>query len=119
MHFEGKLLALKGGAKKGAKRLPQQSKPKRRNTERDDYDEDDGEEDDDPMMSRPRHSRVKSHGKPKPRQTNEKHKKMQLVQWGNRGQEKHRGFGIRERLEELAKHGQAAYKDAYRRAKVF
>jgi hypothetical protein len=50
-----------------------------------------------------------------------KRSKYEVVQWdGNR--KKSSGFGaaagLKERLEKLAKTGQAAYKDVYRRAKV-
>jgi hypothetical protein len=46
---------------------------------------------------------------------------MEMVPWGKpsgRKGKKSKSIGIREKLEELAKHGQSAYKDVYRRAKV-
>ena len=47
--------------------------------------------------------------------------KMEMVPWGSPargGKGKPKTLGLREKLEDLAKHGQSAYKDVYRRAKV-
>ena len=49
-----------------------------------------------------------------------KNKKLQLKPWGDNGKKgKKGGVSIwKERLEQIAKQGQSAYKEVYRRAKV-
>lgn len=45
--------------------------------------------------------------------------RMEMVPWGGgKKKSKPKSLGIREKLEDLAKQGQSAYKDVYRRAKV-
>jgi hypothetical protein len=69
---------------------------------------------------------MKNKGSKSTQKSSQKNKKnrsrMEMVPWGKpqgrKGKGKSKSIGIREKLEELAKHGQSAYKDVYRRAKV-
>lgn len=94
----------------------------------DDDDDEDGDEDDDRdderVSSRKSKSKTATKQKGKPvlkGRGKETRSRMQLVPWGqpaNGRKAKSKSLGFREKLEDLAKHGQSAYKDVYRRAKV-
>lgn len=124
--FHGLLALFRGGAKgKPAKKAQPISKSKRRNRYEDDEDENeddyDDEEDDD------RHYKSKR-GKSTSRRTSNRGKSnrgsFSLIPWSSANNDressssKKKGPSIRERLEQIAKSGQSAYKDIYRRAKV-
>ena len=87
------------------------------------YDDDEDDEDDDDDRRRRKSAPRKSD---KGRGRSGKRGHSQLVPWGSGKGSKSKAGGIlaglvsqsRERLEDLAKQGQSAYKDVYRRAKV-
>jgi hypothetical protein len=120
------LLALfRGGAKgKPPKKAQPISKSKRRNRYEDEEDENeddyDDEEDDD-------HHYKSKRGKSSRRTSNRgksSRGSFSLIPWSSANNDressssKKKGPSIRERLEQIAKSGQSAYKDIYRRAKV-
>lgn len=100
---------------------------KRRSTIDSDDEEDDADDDDDEEEDRrsSKKSKSKTVAKPKGKSVpkgrgKDTRSRMELVPWGqnNKPKGKPKGLGFREKLEDLAKHGQSAYKDVYRRAKV-
>lgn len=90
----------------------------------DDNDDDDEDEDDrEPPRKSKSKTTSKSKGKSPPPKGRSKdvRSRMELIPWGqsaNTRKGKPKSLGFREKLEDLAKHGQSAYKDVYRRAKV-
>ena len=94
------------------------------NSDDDDDDDDDDEDEDD--REPPRKSKSKTTSKPKGKSPpkgrgKDVRSRMELIPWGqsaNTRKGKPKSLGFREKLEDLAKHGQSAYKDVYRRAKV-
>lgn len=117
LNFSGK---LRGGAKG---KVGSSKSKNRRHT----YDDDDDEEDEDNHRSGRRSSNIKKGKAAKSHKPSHKKaptkSKMQLMPWGQspkaKGSKKSgSGTSIRERLEAVAKTGQAAYKDLYRKAKV-
>lgn len=109
-----------GKSRKAATKLPQsRAKASKRHLDEDDDDDDD---EDERPVTKPTRSSIKSQSKPKP---------GQLIPWGStskKGKGKRKGQGlaaltgsignIKEALEGIAKKGQLAYKDVYRRAKI-
>ena len=101
---------------------------RRKATAQDDDDDEDDDEDDDReeerVSVRKSKSKIATKQKGKPAlkgRGKETRSRMQLVPWGqpaNGRKVKSKSLGFREKLEDLAKHGQSAYKDVYRRAKV-
>ncbi len=113
---------FRGGAKgKPVKKAQPISKSKRRNRYEDDENEDDydDEEEDDRYYKSKR-------GKSSRRTSNRgksSRGSFSLIPWSSASNDresssKKKGPSIRERLEQIAKSGQSAYKDIYRRAKV-
>jgi hypothetical protein len=89
-------------------------------------DDDDDDDDDEDDREPPRKSKSKTTSKPKGKSPpkgrgKDVRSRMELIPWGqsaNTRKGKPKSLGFREKLEDLAKHGQSAYKDVYRRAKV-
>lgn len=80
-------------------------------------DEDDDDTDDSHFSSKAKKLKGKKDSVKSSKKSKGKSKKMQIIPWmdskGKRG-----GINWKERLEHIAKQGQAAYKEVYRRAKV-
>lgn len=107
---------IRGGAKDKQSKAKSKSKVEIRRSAR--YEDDDEDDDDSDYKSKGRSKKVS----PKPATKSKKgsgSKKLQLIPWndskGKRGNAK---INWKERLEQIAKQGQAAYKEVYRRAKV-
>ena len=113
----------KSSVRKSSVRASSASSRRRASLERDDDDDDEEDSDD---REPPRKSKAKVASKQKGKTAskgrgNEKRSKMELIPWGTPAggrKGKAKTLGLREKLEDLAKHGQSAYKDVYRRAKV-
>ena len=109
-----------------ARKIPRSStSSKRRSTVDSDDEEDDDDDDEEEDRRSAKKSKSKTVSKPKSKSVpkgrgRETRSRMELVPWGqnNKQKGKPKSLGLREKLEDLAKHGQSAYKDVYRRAKV-
>lgn len=112
---------LRAGAKstkRGASKSSSSSKKKR--VIDDDEDDDDVEEEDDDLPSKKSGRKAKKSVSSKYNKKSQS-SKFQLIPWGkadSKGKKKRKGLSIREKLEQIAKQGQSAYKEVYRRAKV-
>mmetsp|Transcript_29047 Transcript_29047/g.27839 ORF Transcript_29047/g.27839 Transcript_29047/m.27839 type:complete len:623 (-) Transcript_29047:267-2135(-) len=116
----------KSSTRKNAVRTSSSSSRRKKPSKTDD-DDDEDEDDDNDYKNNSKNSRSssKNKGSKSTQKSSQKNKnsrsKMEMVPWGKpsgRKGKKSKSIGIREKLEELAKHGQSAYKDVYRRAKV-
>ena len=117
----------KASVRKSSTRASSAASRRKASLDRDDDDDDnDGEDSDDREPPRKTKSKTasKQKGKSAPvkgRGKDGNRSKMEMVPWGSPargGKGKPKTLGLREKLEDLAKHGQSAYKDVYRRAKV-
>ena len=112
----------KSSARKSSVRASSASSRRRASFEKDDDEDEEDSDDREP----PRKSKAKVASKQKGKTAskgrgNDKRSKMELIPWGQPAggrKGKAKTLGLREKLEDLAKHGQSAYKDVYRRAKV-
>ena len=115
----------KSSVRKSSASASSASSRRKATLERDDDDDDDEEEDSDDREP-PRKIKAKVVSKQKGKSVSkgrgkDKRSKMELIPWGSPAgnrKNKPKALGFREKLEDLAKHGQSAYKDVYRRAKV-
>jgi hypothetical protein len=116
---------IRGGASRKSsasrKSAPKPTTSRRRSKAYDD-DNDDDDEVDEPVRAPAKKPAAKAKGYK--RGAAKGNQFMQMVPWGNaKGKGKGKkgpgiALGLREKFEELAKTGQSAYKDVYRRAKV-
>jgi hypothetical protein len=125
-------LSIRGGksSKSTTRKVSSKGSPSKRKPalDADEDDEDDDYEEDDRRSSKKKgRQSSKASGKSykggRPSKAS-KSGMMNLVPWGSSGgKSKSKGFGLalgdfKEKIQDLAKQGQSAYKDVYRRAKV-
>lgn len=117
-------LDISGGAKGRVGRNPSsRSRVSSRQTSRKSHDEDDDYQSDHISITGKMKSKKPIKGKASRSRSSSSRgvgNPFQLISWSgsNRPKKKSKGPSLRERLEQLAKHGQSAYKEVYRRAKV-
>lgn len=111
---------IRGGARKPSKPSSKRVDIKKSRTKRHVEEEDEDDDDDDDFDSKPSKRRSGSYKKlsTKGKKRSAPRGAMQMIPWGSKSAPTKKGSTIRDRLEAIAKTGQSAYKDVYRRAKV-